>query len=275
MSEDRHVSIKPRLPLFWQAIYPEHVRELRVPICRDCGNLIKVSSYDSIVCPNTLAVVPTEEEILATDPNLNAGQVAELLERQTTYHTCGSRNISFDPEHGALAIPMRYGVLNEFDEDGNEPLNFRFLPTDGLQAFGLIDPIVDPPTMYMINLNTGTIEVGNIHTGKAIPLGVGIEFPTRSGMNVVPISTVLERYGQGGDLIHYKHANISGMGSISVIGREAVIDRFDLDPGSQQITNIVVGYKCRIPDWVCQVKINVDCGSHIPFITTKATRIEE
>ena len=249
MSEDRHVSIKPRLPLFWQAIYPEHVRELRVPICRDCGNLIKVSSYDSIVCPNTLAVVPTEEEILATDPNLNAGQVAELLERQTTYHTCGSRNISFDPEHGALAIPMRYGVLNEFDEDGNEPLNFRFLPTDGLQAFGLIDPIVDPPTMYMINLNTGTIEVGNIHTGKAIPLG--------------------------GDLIHYKHANISGMGSISVIGREAVIDRFDLDPGSQQITNIVVGYKCRIPDWVCQVKINVDCGSHIPFITTKATRIEE
>ena len=275
MNDDRQISIKPRFPLFWQAIYPEHVMELRIPICGKCGSLIKVSSYDSISCPNTVAAVPTAEELVAMGYDLSVTPVDTLIEKHTTYQTCGSRDVSFETADGALVVPLQYGVLNEFDEDGNEPLSFRYLPTDGLQVFGLIDPMVNPPTMYMVNLNTGNIEVGNVNTGIGIPIGVGIEFPTKSGANVVPISMVLERYGQGGDLIHYKHATHSGMANVRVVGGTPMIGRFDLDPGSQQITNITIGYKCRIPEWLCQVKISVECNTHIPFITTKATRIEE
>ena len=257
MSENRSISIKPRLPLFWQSIYSDRLSELRIPVCRECGNLIKVSSYDDIVCPN----------IVETSSNEGDANV--------TYGPCGSSDVSFEVDDGALIIPLRYGVLNEFDEDGNEPLNFRYLPTAGLEAFGLIDPIVSPPTMYMINLRTGNLEMGNVNTGMAIPLGIGIEFPTPDGINVVPISMVLERYGVGGDLIHYKHGNHSGMASIDVVGNQVTMGGFEMDPASLEITNIVVGYKCRIPGWTCQVKINVDCATHLPFITTKATRVED
>jgi hypothetical protein len=274
VSDNRQISIKPRFPLFWQAIYPEHLRELRIPICRRCGNLIKVSSYDDVVCPNTVAHMPTGDEVMASGMDLADSQIAILIETKTTYGPCESTDISFDVDDGALVIPLQYGVLNEFDEDGNEPINFRHLPTAGLQAFGLIDPILRPPTMYMINLNTGTLEFGNVNTGMAIPVGVGIEFPTVNGINVVPISMVLQRYGDGGDLIHYQHGNHSGMASVDVLGGEATMGGFEMDPSSMEITNIVVGYKCRIPGWTCQVKINVDCATHIPFVTTKATRVE-
>jgi hypothetical protein len=252
MSESRYVDIKPRFPLFWQAIYPENLNELKIPICMDCGSLIKVSSYDDLVCPNTVQQADTN-----------------------TYEMCGSANISFEEDDGALVIPLQYGVLNEFDEDGNEPINFRYLPTAGLQVFGLIDPVVNPPTMYMVNLRTGNLEIGNVNTGRAIPVGVGIEFPTVNGINLIPISMVLNRYGDGGDLIHYKHGIQSGMAKIDVRGKEPTVGGFSMDPGSSNITNIVVGYKCRIPGWSCQVKINVDCATHLPFITTKATRTEE
>lgn len=276
MSEDRHISIKPRFPLFWQAIYPEHVRELRIPICRECKSLIKVSSYDNIVCNNTVERILTNayREMLM-NADMTDEERAEVARKYTVYGPCDSRDVSFEPADGALVVPLRYGVLNEFDEEGNEPLNFRHLPTDGLQAFGLIDPIVNPPTMYMINLNTGTLEVGNVNTGMAIPLGIGIEFPTHNGINVVPISMVLGHYGVGGDLIHYKHGNHTGVAAIDVIGGTPMLGGFEMDPASLEITNIVVGYKCQIPGWNCQVKINVDCATHIPFVTTKATRIEE
>ena len=275
MSDDRHLSIKPRLPLFWEAIYPEHVRELRIPVCRACGNLIKVSSYASIVCPNTVEIEPTAEELTAMGGGADQNRIAELVDRNTTYRQCGSQDISFDEGDGALVVPLQFGVLNEFDEDGNEPLNFRYLPTDGLQAFGLIDPIVQPPTFYLLNLRSGNLEIGNVNTGVAIPIGIGIEFPTRDGTNIIPISMVLERYGQGGSLIHYKHGCNTATGEVEVIGGRPQIRMFDLAPGSQQITNITVGYKCQIPGWNCQVKINVECSTHIPFITTKATRVDE
>jgi hypothetical protein len=187
--------------------------------------------------------------------------------------------VSFDPNDGALIVSLQNGVICEFDADGNDTINFRYLPTDGIQAFGLVDPFLDPAPFYMLNLRTGNVEVCTSMTGVAVPIGIGIEYPTKDGSNLVPISNVLSRYGQGGDLIHYKHAIASIEGSASVQGNgEVEMGRFRMDEKVLDISNIVIGYKCQIPgesgemEWDVQVKVNVDCRSHIPFITTKATR---
>jgi len=252
--EDVRVLVSPKYPLFWNAIYPDHLREIKVPICRRCGKLIRISSYDRIVCNNSIEV-------------------------DSRPMPCSSEDVSFDPDEGALVVPLQEGVICEFDGDGNETINFRYLPTDGLQAFGLIDPFLDPAPFYFLNLRSGNLEVGTSLTGVAIPIGIGIEFPTRDGSNLVPISNVLDRYGQGGCLIHYKHAISSIEGSAAVQGDGQVeMGRFVMDKNVLNISNIVIGYKCRIPgesgemEWDVQVKVNVDCRSHIPFITTKATR---
>ena len=254
--EDVRVLVSPKYPLFWQALYPSHLREIKIPICRTCGNLIRISSYDRIVCNNNVQ---------------SDGKLAP----------CSSEDVSFDPGEGALIIPLQEGVICEFDADGNDTINFRHLPTDGIQAFGLVDPFLDPAPFYMLNLRTGNLEIGTSLTGIAIPIGIGIEFPTRDGRNILPVSNVLQRYGQGGDLIHYKHA-ISTVGMSGSVtggqGNQIEMGRFRMSEGVLDISNIVVGYKCDIPgesgemEWDVQVKLNVDCYTHIPYITTKATR---
>ena len=253
--DDVKVIVTPKYPLFWQALYPSHLKEIKIPICKKCEKLIKISSYDRIICNNNTSV---DSKIVP----------------------CSSEDVSFDPNDGAKIIPLQEGVLCEFDAEGNDTISFKYLPTDGLQAFGLIDPMLDPSPFYMINLRNGNLEIGTSMTGVAIPLGVGIEFPTQDGKNIIPVSNVLKEYGRGGDLIHYKHAisTIGVSGSVAGEDRQIDIGRFKMDERVLDISNIVVGYKCRIPnangeiEWDVQVKVNVDCHSHIPYITTKATR---
>jgi len=285
MSDRKSSSIRPRYPLFWQAVYPQDRTELRIPMCRTCGNLFKVSSYEDISCPTMIDVPAPDREIeeavakIRRDPNsrdLPADEViaSELRTRMFKPTPCGSKDFTFDTSEGALEIPLVDGVLSEFDGDGVEPLNFRYLPTDGLLAFGLVDPFLRPPTFYMVNLITGNVEVGYVNSGVAMPIGVGIEFPTTDGRNVVPISTALGEYGRGGDLIHYKHC-IQSLSEAVPPEKLEMMARLGMDPQAAHITDIVAGYKCHIPGWHCQVKIQVDCNTHIPFITTKASRSEE
>lgn len=287
MPDRRSSTIRPRYPVFWQAIYDSDRSEIEIPVCRTCGSLIKVASYDEIVCPTTVSIPPSDEEISRHISVIRDGRTddadplpsddvlfEEFRKKLAKPRVCGSRDHSFDVAEGALSIPLIDGVLSEFDKGGNEPLNFRYLPTDGLLAFGLVDPFLAPPTFYMLNLVTGNLEVGYVNSGVAMPIGIGIEFSTKDGRDLVPISTVLDRYGRGGDLIHYKHC-LQTIGVPVPQERVELFRRLGLDPHSIHITDIVAGYKCQIPGWHCQVKIQVDCSTHLPFITTKASRIEE
>lgn len=285
MSDRKSSTIRPRYPLFWQAVYPQDQTELKIPMCRTCGNLFKVSSYADLSCPTMIDVPAPDSEIaeavarIRMDPNskdLPADDViaSELRAKMFKPTPCGSTDCTLDVSEGALSIPLVDGVLSEFDGDGSETLNFKYLPTDGLLAFGLVDPFLRPPTFYMVNLITGNVEVGYVNSGVAMPIGVGIEFPTTDGRNIVPISTALDGYGRGGDLIHYKHCVQSLSQGVSPEKVE-MMSRLGLDPQAVHITDIVAGYKCRIPGWHCQVKIQVDCSTHVPFITMKTSRSEE
>lgn len=254
--KDVRVLVSPKYPLFWQALYPSHLKEIKIPICRSCKSLVKISSYDHIVCNNMIDI---------------DGKLAPCL----------SEDLSFDPGDGAKIVPLQEGIICEFDHDGNEQVNFKHLPTDGIHAFGLVDPFLDPAPFYMLNLRTGNLEIATSFTGIGVQIGIGIEFPTRDGRNLIPISNVLDRYGQGGDLIHYKHAISTIKASGSIVGEdggEIEIGKFKMPENILDISNIVIGYKCEIPgesgqmEWDVQVKVNVDCVNHIPYITTKATR---
>jgi hypothetical protein len=246
---------------------------------------VKVSSYDDPTCPTMISVPPPDAEVeeamarIKAEPdsrNLPPDDVLamDLRIKMARPSPCGSTDCTFDTSEGALSIPLIDGVLSEFDGDGNEPLSFRHLPTDGLLAFGLVDPFLRPPTFYMVNLITGNVEVGYVNSGLAMPIGVGIEFPTIDGRDIVPISTVLDRYGRGGDLIHYKHC-VQSLSDGVPPERVEMMARLGMDPQAVHITDIVAGYKCHIPGWHCQVKIQVDCNTHVPFITTKVSRAEE
>jgi len=251
--EDVQVVVSPKFPLFWQASYPSHLKEIKIPVCLRCGNLIRISSYDHIVCNNNIEI-------------------------DSKLVPCSSDDVSFDPADGAKIVPLQDGIICEFDAFGNDTINFRYLPTDGIQAFGLIDPFLHPAPFYMLNLRTGNLEIATSMTGIGVQLGIGIEFPTKDGSNLIPISNVLDRYGQGGDLIHYKHA-VSTISGSAILGEDEIeIGAFKMSERVLGISNIVIGYKCEIPgesgekEWDVQVKLNVDCRTHIPYVTTKATR---
>lgn len=281
---ETRICVTPKYPLFWQAVYPHHLRELKIPICKSCGNLVKVSSYDRVICRSLIEELPSDEEFRAElDRLAEQGTIIppsfKPLHRQkmARYRECGCEDVSFAPEDGALVVPLQDGILMEFDADGNETINFRLLPTDGLSGFGLIDPLISPISFYMINLRTGNLEFGTLDTGVAMPIGAAIEFETQDGRNIIPISNVLERYGVGGDLIHYKHAVETYTVDEEQQG-ELMLGRFNMDERVLNISNIVVGYKCEVPgdsgeiEWDAQVKINVDCFTRIPYITTKTNR---
>lgn len=217
---DQVIGVRSEFPLFWQAVYPTNLTELRIPKCRSCGRLFKVSDYSRVTCP---------------DPGCDG-------------------DITWDVDEGARRVPLVGGVLSEFDAEGESPLNFTLLPTDGLEYFGLVDVVTEQ--YYTLNMKNGRFFLGSGRPPVYTQVGIGIVAPTVNGRNLVRVSDQLEHYGVGGDLIHFKHAE-------STLG------------GGSRITNIVVGYKCRIPGWDATVLINVDTATHVPYIATKVTPVTE
>ena len=96
------ICFSPQHPVIWFAEYNQNIKELKIPKCTSCNSLIKVKDYNNIVCEH-----------------------------------CRCDEITWSIDDGAVFIPLNNGFLLEFDDQGNETINYKYLPIDGLIKFGL------------------------------------------------------------------------------------------------------------------------------------------
>jgi len=181
----------PRNPLIWMAEYPDFLKEIKIPFCKNCNSLIKVSDYDNIKCD-----------------------------------ACNSENFTWDSSDGALIVNLNNGFILEFDERGIENIPFKYLPVAEMMSFSLLDPITD--TRYSINLNSGRIFLSNLYSSEKIAeVGIGVE-DNNFLSGYIELTNILERYAKDKtSLIHGKRCSSTACGSNLMniyIGYEAEIN---------------------------------------------------
>jgi hypothetical protein len=231
MGEGIRVAYVPKYPVIWYAEYGK-IPSLKIPICLGCNNLITVKDYDNIQCP------------------------------------CASNEFSWDISLGAKDIPLNNGFLLEFDENGNETINFVELPRDGLLKFGLMDPALS--ILYGVDICTGLLYIGSSVSGaEPFYLGTGINTEAVPAY-LIKVSDAILKKEVDIELIHRKRSIQGGHLRISMIKAD-MMGRFEMDENNIFIDNISVGYSCRISEYVFEVIIKIDCNTHIPYFTTNAT----
>jgi len=226
------LNIKSRFPLFWHAIFPSHVKTITWPMCRSCKKWIK--------SPTTLK----------------------------RCNWCGSNDVSDSPRDGARTLQLEEAgdkrILTEFDEKGRERVNFKFLSSNGMKEFGLVDLLVSPHRYYNINLETGHIIFES--DGVRFPVNPSLSRPTLDGGNCLQIGGREDRYG---DIFHLKHAVRGGTLTPEKKGRDIVANiRLD-NPDAATINCISIGYRFSIPEASGSVILSVNCDTHLPRLMIK------
>lgn len=235
MSSGTKVFFSPKHPVIWFAEYSPNIKELKIPKCLECNSLIQVSQYDNIIC-----------------------------------NKCGGSNITWSVDAGAKNILINR-VLLEFDENGNEMLNYKDIPLDGLLRFGLLDPSTF--VAYGIELLTGYITISDFRSAEQpFYLATGINANVNTS-NLIKISDAIINKTAKLKLQHGKQMICGGAIRISMINFET-ISNLNMDPHSLQMDNVYVGYTCEMPGWDFEVIIRIDCNNHLPYFTSKATQKE-
>lgn len=231
MSNGVKVYFSPKHPLIWFAEYHPNIKQIKIPKCFKCNDLAFIKDYNYLHC------------------------------------ACGCQELTWNVEDGAKCIDIDHFLL-EFDEDGNETVNYRYIPHDGLIKFGLLDPSFG--IAYGIEILTGRITIGSFIDGsQPFTIGTGINTETEKN-NLVKISDYIEKGEAELQLQYSKRAIQGGNLQVSVLNYESMA-QFQMDPQNLTISNIAVGYTCSVPNWDFEVIIRVDCNTHIPYFTSTAT----
>lgn len=235
---DNSVSIffSPKHPVIWFAEYHSNINELKIPKCLFCNNLIKVKNYNNIICNH-----------------------------------CNNNNVTWSLDDGAIAIPINHFIL-EFDEKGNETINYKILPIDGMVKFGLLDPSTF--IAYGIELLTGYITINDFRSEQEpFYLATGINTDTVSS-NLIKISDKILNGEADLELYYGKRAIVGGDMRISMLNHE-ILTQFDMDPKNVVIDNIALGYMCKTDEWDFEIMIRIDCNNHLPYFTSKSTPVQK
>ena len=237
MKEHVKIFFSPQHPLIWFAEYHPDIKEIKVPLCKLCHELIQVQNYDNVICQSC---------------------------NENTFYN--DEHVEWSVENGAKVIPIDHFIL-EFDENGQETINYKYLPHDGLLRFGLLDPSTF--VSYGIELFSGRITIGDFTSGQQ-PFYIATGINTQSTPSfLVKVSDYITS-GQAKMNLHYsKKAILKGDIQVSVINFETIAN-FNMDPKNFIIDNIAIGYTCEIPDWEFEVMIRIDCNNHLPYFTTNA-----
>jgi len=229
------ISFSPKYPVIWFAEYHQNIKELKIPKCLKCNELIKVIDYNNIFCPK-----------------------------------CNTNNITWDIEQGAKRIDIDHFII-EFDENGESTIEYRYLPLDGLITFGLLDPSTS--VAYGIEINTGYITIRDF-TNNSEPFYLATGINTNSvATNLIKVSDAIIKGEAKLELYHSKQAIIGGNMRVSLLNLETTT-QFKMDPNNLTIDNIAVGYKCQIHDLDFEVIIRIDCNNHLPYFTSKTKKQE-
>lgn len=200
-------------PCLWVARFDCEDSHLTIPYCPDCDQLSKVDELSDI----------------AKCANIRRGKI------------CGCENLIYDK--GLKLSLTKYGELPEFNNIGNETVNFCFLPTKNMINFGIINTR-DKQRAYMIDLKTGQF----IINGTRMNVGFArTEYPVEGHFL---ISKKLNKYGINHDLLQFKIAR-------SNINGKTIIDSFN------------IGYSCNIEGKDYESILNINTRDFIPLISTK------
>jgi hypothetical protein len=129
--------------------------------------------------------------------------------------------------------------IYEFDYFGNKTIQFKDLPTHKIEYFGLVNAYKTKGEIYTINLKNGNFILN----------GTIIEPSIYYQKNNFIISNILQYYGDGGDLIHFKSAS-------SASNDHTLIKSFN------------IGYKCKIDDLNIQIVLSINTKNFNPSFYT-------
>ncbi len=226
----------PKYPVIWFAEYHKNIKELKIPKCNKCNELIKVKNYNNVICQN-----------------------------------CKNNDITWSVDEGAKNIKIGHYIF-EFDEKGNQTIEYKYLPLDGLIKFGLLDPVAS--VEYGIEINTGYITIRDFTTNnEAFYLGTGIN-TNNVATNLIKVSDAIIKGEAKLELYHSKQVVINGQMRVSLLNLETN-HNFQMDPSNLTINNIAVGYTCQIENLNFEVIIRIDCNNHLPYFTSKTTPIRK
>lgn len=226
----------PGHPVIWYAEYHPDVKELKIPICKRCDKLFKVEDYDEPICPKCKK----------------------------------DDSVSWDAQSGAKKVEIDSYLL-EFDEDGNDTIEFKLLPLDGMINFGLLDPFTN--LCYTVNLDTGICSIRNfIEDSKPFYFSPGIDYDCPQ--HFVKVQDLMEMQGNKIQLEHMKSSVLKGKMKISVVKHE-VIAKFQMDKSNVLIDNIAVGYTYDTDKFRFKFLIRIDCNNHLPYFISSKTPLQE
>lgn len=211
--------VKSEYPCFWFARFRTEEDHITIPFCTDCQQLSKLDeTTDSPRCVN-----------------MHHG------------HICGSTDLDF---RAATVLPLtESGELFEFDGEGNETINFSFLPTKDMINLGIIN-LANKQQSYIIDLLTGEM----IINGSRMNVGFArTEYPIEGHFL---ISKKLKKYGVNRDLIQFKIAR-------TAINGTTIIDSFN------------IGYTCQLDGKNYEAILSVNTKDFTPLISVKETNGHE
>jgi hypothetical protein len=213
MMQEAQPIVKSEYPCFWFARYVCDKDHILIPFCNKCKQLSKL------------------------DENSTTPKCANMYHG----HICGSDDLS---EEAGLTLPLTdTGELFEFGPDGNETINFCFLPTKDMVNVGIIN-LMNKQQAYVIDLTTGEfiINGARMHAGFA-----RVEHPIEGHLL---ISKKLNKYGINHDLLQFKIARADMSG-------RTIVDSFNL------------GYTCNIDNKQYEAILSINTKDFVPLISIK------
>lgn len=172
-------TISSPTPVFWIAEYNNKYEKLKIPICQKCGLAIEVKNYSNIECKK-----------------------------------CGNFE-NFKWEN----IELNHHLLTEYNESGQEILNFSLIPKDRIEKFYFY---ISPKDMLVgINLKNGEyfiegVEVGTGVIAKNIPLVISNQIPKYSD-NLFHFKSALKNFNDSTKLIWYKMGYSCRLKGVNVV----------------------------------------------------------
>lgn len=145
---------------------------------------------------------------------------------------CGSEDLDLSNIYN-----LYENEIYEFDYNGTESIPFRFLPSKGMRVFGIANSVKNE--LYIIDLKNGSINLNGTIIYPSI-------YYKKDNLN---ICNILPKYGNGGDLIHFKTAT-------AIPNKESFVKSFNL------------GYKCKINNLNIQVLISINTQDFTPSLYT-------
>ncbi len=216
----------------WFAKYYE-INQLIIPKCKKCGSYMKLLENDNIpICRNN--IIKKDDDGIERVFTCNTAhycyeELKENIKNEAIFYNLDNKNQIF-----------------EFEKNGSETVPFNLLPSRNMRYFGLYN--IPRDENYAIDLFTGEIIINGTRVSLAIPESVNQED------SHMPISFSLKKYGDGGDLIHFKRA-------VS-----------DSSTGITKIKSFNIGYKCKVNNFNFKFILTIDTKDFKPHISTKYSK---